>query len=303
VPKLAAVIPYQQGPSHLEATVLSILENRDSQIELIVVDAGRYSDPYGLSGVEMTILPVDPNTDWFSMVYEGIQSTIAPIVQVIAPGMTVTKDWWQGPLEAFSAVQMGAVQPSYHAPGGPRIAGGLDRTALPRRSLKQQVRDGEAVGVSSMGGFFRKRAILALDGWLKGLPRDAADAEMTLALTALGFQMLACPESKLIIDQPARIASQPSYATGMASGQIAAAYAQNPATGVTVDSLAGQLGQLASALVHPSTVAERLGWVLGQRDQSLVRRITRRLREANERLEPWRQSIQALGGDTQRRVA
>ncbi|MFN9548700.1 MAG: hypothetical protein ACK56Q_00310, partial [Pirellulaceae bacterium] len=271
--------------------------------ELIVVDAGRYSDPYGLSGVDMTILPVDPNTDWFSMVYEGIQSSIAPIVQVIAPGMTVTKDWWHGPLEAFTSAQIGAVQPAYHAPGGPRIAAGLDLTALPRRSLKQQVRDGEAVGVSSMGGFFRKRALLALDGWLKGLPRDAADAEMTLALTALDFQTLACPESKLIIDQPARIASQPSYATGMASGQIAAAYAQNPKAEVTVDSLAGQLGQLASALVHPSTVAERLGWVLGQRDQSLVRRITRRLREANERLEPWRQSVQALGSDTQRRVA
>ncbi|MFN5948081.1 MAG: glycosyltransferase family 2 protein [Pirellulaceae bacterium] len=303
MPKLAAVIPYQQGPSHLEATILSILENRNSQIELIVVDAGQYTDPYGLSGVEMTILPVDPNTDWFSMVYEGIQSSIAPIVQVIAPGMTVTKDWWHGPLEAFTSAQIGAVQPAYHAPGGPRIAAGLDRTALPRRSLKQQVRDGEAVGVSSMGGFFRKRALLALDGWLKGLPRDAADAEMTLALTALDFQTLACPESKLIIDQPARIASQPSYATGMASGQIAAAYAQNPKAEVTVDSLAGPLGQLASALVHPSTVAERLGWVLGQRDQSLVRRITRRLREANERLEPWRQSVQALGSDTQRRVA
>lgn len=303
MPKLAAVIPYQQGPSHLEATVLSILENRDSQIELIVVDAGRYSDPYGLSGVEMTILPVDSNTDWFSMVYEGIQSSIAPIVQVLAPGMTVTKDWWQVPLEAFTSARTGAVQPAYHAPGGPRIAGGLDRAALPRRSLKQQVREGESVGVSSMGGFFRKRALLALDGWLKGLPRDAADAEMTLALAALDFQTLACPESKLMIDQPARIASQPSYATGMASGQIAAAYAQNPSTGVTVDSLTGQLGQLASALVHPSTVAERLGWVLGQRDQSLVRRVTRRLREANERLEPWRQSIQALGSDIQRRVA
>jgi hypothetical protein len=108
VPKLAAVIPYQQGPSHLEATILSILENRDSQIELIVVDAGRYSDPYGLSGVEMTILPVDPNTDWFSMAYEGIQSSIAPVVQVIAPGMTVTKEWWHGPLEAFTEAQIGA---------------------------------------------------------------------------------------------------------------------------------------------------------------------------------------------------
>jgi hypothetical protein len=154
-----------------------------------------------------------------------------------------------------------------------------------------------------MGGFFRKRALLALDGWLKGLPRDVADAEMTLALAALEFHSMACPESKLIIDQPARIASQPSYSTGLASGQIAAAYAQNPITGVSVDSLAGQLGQLASALVHPSTVAERLGWVLGQRDQSLVRRITRRLREANERLEAWRQSTQSLGCNIQRRVA
>ncbi len=55
-------------------------------------------------------------------------------------------------------------------------------------------------------------------------------------------------------------------------------------SGVEIDSLVARIGHLATGLISPSTVAERLGWVLGTRDGSLARTIAKRIERAREQL-------------------
>ncbi len=77
---------------------------------------------------------------------------------------------------------------------------------------------------------------------------------------------------------------QTSYHLGQIAGQLAVAYSQVERSGVEIDSLVARIGHLATGLISPSTVAERLGWVLGTRDGSLARTIAKRIERAREQL-------------------
>ncbi|MBU6174315.1 MAG: hypothetical protein KGQ60_10955, partial [Planctomycetes bacterium] len=89
----------------------------------------------------------------------------------------------------------------------------------------------------------------------------------------------------LIGTRRAILGSESSYEVGRLCGLLACAYGSVEGSRVQVDSLAKQLGHLASGLVSPKSVAERLGWVIGIRDHSWEKEIRDRLHAAAERLD------------------
>jgi hypothetical protein len=68
---------------------------------------------------------------------------------------------------------------------------------------------------------------------------------------------------------------------------LACAYGEIADSGIAIEPLVKRLGNLATGLMNPKLAAERLGWVLGVRDRSMVQRIT-------ERVETARQGIAAM---------
>ena len=70
MPRLSIIVPHRQDDQQLEATILSVLENRPRDCEVIVVHDGSYLDPYQLSdeliyvqeeqGASLTELLADP---------------------------------------------------------------------------------------------------------------------------------------------------------------------------------------------------------------------------------------------------
>ena len=70
------------------------------------------------------------------------------------------------------------------------------------------------------------------------------------------------------------------YSLGHDAGRLAVAYAQLPDAPATVERLSSRLGQLATGIISPSSVAERLGWALGCSDRTLVQTIHWRLERA-----------------------
>lgn len=301
MPRLSIVVPFKKNAARLESTLLSILENRPHDSEVILVHDGNYDDPYSLGQDELLVVDSEGSSSLISLVNEGVRAACAPIVHILFPGMEVESGWVDSAIDAFQANEVGAVSlgraPDWKCEG---IEIGLSQQWLPRRSIcKGSSR--EQVSPWIGGGLFRRRVLLALDGFWERGSVETAEAEIGLALNSLEFVTMSDADAVVVWSSSADDSHALTYATGYSAGQLAAAYAKIDTT-VTVDSLVSRIGHLASGLMSPGTVAERLGWVLGVRDESWSRGIRNRIEGAEEQLAAWRAS-QHSSSKSMRRAA
>jgi len=88
------------------------------------------------------------------------------------------------------------------------------------------------------------------------------------------------PESRMTAPRSVIEGQLGGYQVGSYAGKLAMAYSQLVSNPLASDSFAARIGHLAGGLISPSSVAERLGWVLGLSDRSLVAEIRTRIEEA-----------------------
>ncbi len=169
------------------------------------------------------------------------------------------------------------------------IYAGLDPRYLPRRAWLHRVRRGDSSFPSLCGGFFRKQVLQSLRGWIgsreASIDREVAEAEMALAICSLAMRAVSEPESQ--VRGPKRVIEgrMGGYALGFEAGRLALAYSQLATTAQTPHSFAARLTHLVGGLVNPTSVAERLGWVLGSSDRSRASEIRSRIERAHSILE------------------
>jgi hypothetical protein len=109
VPSLSIIIPVAGSTQGLEETLLSILENRPADCEVIAVLGCEYDNPYGL---EDEVRLVDaPGRETLECLVHGIAQAAAPIVHVVAPGVEVSVGWTDAPLAQFADPQVAVVAP------------------------------------------------------------------------------------------------------------------------------------------------------------------------------------------------
>ena len=92
MPSLSIIIPFVEQVEKLEATLVSVLENRPDHCEILVLHGGDYSDPYDLEG-EIHFVENDPSggpAEWLANVLPGIAS---PVTHLLSPGASVSSDW------------------------------------------------------------------------------------------------------------------------------------------------------------------------------------------------------------------
>ncbi len=147
---------------------------------------------------------------------------------------------------------------------------GLDTDVLPRRSLLVDDNARQRKQLRHCMAFLPTKSLLALDGfsrsWINRSRGWSSDLHFGLLLFRDDRQEATVEWSGSLQDL-----GQTSYHLGQIAGQLALAYSQVERSGVEIDSLVARIGHLATGLISPSTVAERLGWVLGTRDGSLAR--------------------------------
>jgi hypothetical protein len=269
----------------LETTILSVLENRPKGIELIVVHSGNYEDPYDLDEDELRLVRAHSSNDVVGLINNAIRYSSGNVVQTLLPGMRVDSNWTSSALAWFHDATIAAVSPSSLC--GKNAANelhGLDVRCLPRRIWSPNARRGEEICATLAGGFYRRTVLDALQGWLEPSSREGAEAEMALAIHALGFRTVAEPASQLIDESSVTEGEIGGYAQGHMAGQIAMAYSQVTGANLVKDSLAARLGHLAGGLMKPSSVAERLGWVFGMTDRNMVAATRKRLELAKKNM-------------------
>jgi hypothetical protein len=200
VPRLSCVIPAVGTTQDLETTLVSVLEKRPDDCEIIVVLNRSYADPYGLKDEVRFVEMIGAGMAACATL--GIQISEGEIVHVLAAGVEVADGWVEAVLPHFDDPEVAAVTPvirdaarpecvlaagvKYH-PGGKR---GLC-TKLPRTSSGS----GDALGPTIDAAFYRKSALRSLgDGLPVNLGDGLADIDLALGLAYAGLSNVVEPE-------------------------------------------------------------------------------------------------------------
>jgi hypothetical protein len=205
VTSLSLVLPMQGNIDLMESSLVSVLENRPADCEVVVVLNGPYGDPYHLEG-EVRFVHAPEGAGFVLSANLGVQHSRSEIVHLLSCGVQATEGWTDAALPHFEDPLVAAVAPlvthvykparalaagvAYRA-GGRRVvpAGRADRFS------RQKARD--VLGPSCLAGFYRKAAWAAAGGLDESVGDGLADVDLALRLRALGFRSLLEPQSVL----------------------------------------------------------------------------------------------------------
>jgi hypothetical protein len=283
VPRLSIIVPFQHRIASLEATLLSLLENRPHDCEVVLVHADCYHDPYQLDGDELLLINAGANRSLVALANEGLAAAAGRIVHVLLPGTTVESGWWEQPMELLADDALAAVSCRVRTSAQHDCVGWSSEQLPKPMAVSGRHPMSDPVAPQLIGSFYRRKVLLALQGWLEQESLLLADLDFGLALRSLDLASAVADQSRVDATQLDSPYEGPSYARGQRLGQLAVAYAELPRSGVRLDdNLVAKLGQLATALSSPQGVAERLGWVIGSRNHSLVEQIGRRMGRAGQ---------------------
>lgn len=275
VPRLSIIVPHLHDDSGLELTLLSILENRESDFEILIAHNGRYTDPYSLAQDEVILIESEADASFSEQLNLAVASACSPFVQVLLPGSAVEPNWWEEALELMKNKSVSGVCLPVADLSSDDIYVGIAADSLPHRRVAQ-LENNVAVPLLC-GGVFRMRMLKSICGWFAPCQREIAEVEFALLASALEIEIEVARDATIRAPKRVALGNESGYEIGRACGQLACAYASIDGSGVVIDSIARRLGHLASGLMSPKTVAERLGWVMGIRDRSLVSAVQHRL--------------------------
>ncbi len=189
MPRLSIVVPWDGNAKLLEDSLVSVLENRPDDCQIIVVLGDVYDDPYDLQD-EVCFVEAPLGAGPVTCVNLGIAAGNAPIVHVLAGGVQVSPGWAEAALARFDDPKVAAVAPlvlglddpdrvisagmTYQSGGAVRVLG-RGAAAVSRYPL--------AVLAPDIRAAFYRRSALELAGPFQGEVDDrlaAVDMAMTL---------------------------------------------------------------------------------------------------------------------------
>lgn len=111
--KVSIVIPSVDNAHRLETTLISLLENRPSDCEIVVPHSGYYDDPYDIAD-EVRLIEVPAARTEVELLAVAWSMCNAPIVHTLAAGATVDAGWLEAALACFQKTEVMAVAPQVH---------------------------------------------------------------------------------------------------------------------------------------------------------------------------------------------
>ena len=204
-PALSIVVPAPHDASALEATLVSVLENRPDGCEIVVSLGFAYDDPWRL-GDEVRFVPAPPGSGLASCANVGIAASAAPLVHVLAAGWLATPGWTDRPLTIFEDGDVKAVVPAVVAATAPDavVAAGLRVTRGGRRVEIVTRRRLDASRIRPAGplleaGFWRADVLEAAGpGFATSCGDWLADADMATAAACLPGRVVFAAESRVV---------------------------------------------------------------------------------------------------------
>lgn len=196
------------GAEPLESTLVSILENRPRDCEILVALSHNYADPYRLEG-DVAFLRKPGARGLADLFNAAVEACRSPLIHVLAAGTSVSEGWTDGPLAHFSDPRVASVAPlvvdacdrsrlisagvGYH-PGGRRLLCTEWPQSRPASSTVPV-----PLGPTIQAAFYRRSALVEL-----GQPIDPAlgdhlaDVDLALQLCDAGYSARVEAECRIL---------------------------------------------------------------------------------------------------------
>jgi hypothetical protein len=277
VPRLSIIIPVLGNSTRLECTLVSVLENRPPECEILVLLNAPYDDPYNLEG-EIRFLQVSRRNGLIGGLNEGIEASQAPIVHLLAAGLEVTEGWSEAALAHFQDPRVASVAPAIVDALDTRrpIALGLDYCCRRGRVIRGNIEAGgkmshnshpleptEVLGPLIQAAFYRRSALELAGGFPRGVGDAFADADLAITLRFAGYRCILEPRSTTLGTAGDIAPSKPSFRHGLAAERLF--WRAAPAVG-WLDSLGqhpwGVVAEFLGALPRPGACTSLAGRLL-----------------------------------------
>ena len=216
-PALSIVVPTVDDTAALEETLVSVLENRPNDCEIVVPIACRYDDPWNISE-EVRFVAAPPHAGFASCANLGIAASRGRVIHVLAAGWRATHGWADAALARFSddsaAGGVAAVVPlvvsgtdaRHVVSAGIRLTrGGRRVRVVPLRSRRAGMTAG--VDVSRLrpsapilqAGFWRADVLAATgEGFATVCGNDWCDADMGITIEAIGGRVVVADDACIV---------------------------------------------------------------------------------------------------------
>jgi hypothetical protein len=206
VPRLAIIISAVGSIEALENTLVSVLENRPGDSEVVVVLNKPYADPYDLKN-EVRFITAPRGSGRLACAGLGIAETSAPVVHLLDAGCLASDGWCDAALPYFHNPRIGAVSPAIYAADQREelIAAGVEPTRGGARRVLRKIpapaQPGSSLVVHGPAGcaaFYRKAAIEKVGGLPTALGNNQFDVELATLIRHVGYSAVCEPKSRVV---------------------------------------------------------------------------------------------------------
>lgn len=209
-PCLTVVVP-APDVSALEDTLVSVLEHRPDNSEIVVALGAAYDDPWNI-GEEVTFVDAGTGSGLVDCVAAGVAAATGGMIHVLAAGWRATDGWTEPAVRHLARPGIAAVVPLAVADGqsGRPVAAGVRRTLGGRGVTVVPRRSGGAIATGSLpsaplleAGFWRADVLREI-GFSAACGDALAAADMAAALTAARVDVVLEPESVVVAGKTPR---------------------------------------------------------------------------------------------------
>jgi hypothetical protein len=252
----------------LESTLVSVLENRPRDCEILVVHSRPYADPYSLSG-EVTFLAASRRASLPQCINQGLEASRSPAVHIVSPDCEVSDGWCDAPLGDLKNPRVASVAPLVYSTLAREklIAAGVAYSPGGRRTLSVAVGalDSSAppaiLGPALLAGFYRRDELMSIGGFEPSLGA-LSDVDVAISLRAMGYSSHVEPDS-LMYAGPRALEAPRGFSRGLASERL---FWRNAPVAGWFKALSRHpwvaMGEMLSELPSPAAVTQLVGRVL-----------------------------------------
>jgi hypothetical protein len=248
--RLSIVIPVLGNPKQLDDTLISVLENRPSDCEVIVVHNRPYGDPYHLAD-EVQFLSAPRKAGFMECVNLGLAVCHAPILHVLTCGVEVQPGWSEAALRHFGDSEIAGVASLVVDRDDARrvLSAGLNYCTEGVVQRVGQDDSPEAVAAESeafrgpdpLAGFYRTSAVRDAGGFPTWTHPIFGATETAMSLRQAGFHCVAEPASLAV--------------TGKAASRVGRGFGHGCHAERFFWRWASEHGPIRSTLLHTALVA------------------------------------------------
>jgi len=197
--RLSIVVPVTGDTAALEETLVSVLENRPADTEVIVGLGCEYADPWDI-GEEVTFVAAPRGGGLVGCVNTALAHAAGDVIHVLAAGWRATPGWTDVPVariadgtaDAVVPLSVAADDPLHVVEAGVRVSrGGRRRAVVPRRRAAHAdtygpPRTRDPIGPTLAAGFWSAAARGRVGPGFAATCGAVADADLAVALARTG---------------------------------------------------------------------------------------------------------------------